>query len=228
MTSLILAALAFVGAHVLISSTGLRVWLVGRLGERVYTILFSVQALALIAWMGFAFRAAPRDLFLWSIPGATHLALAAMPFVLVLLIGGFTARNPTAALMTLPDAAWQPNGVLTVTRHPVMWAFGLWALLHILANGDLAGLIFFGAFAVLALTGTLAIDAKKSRTWPAEQWRSFTASTSNLPFLAIAQGRTRFDWKGTGWKPVLIAAIVDAAILLWFHPQVIGVPLMGK
>jgi len=226
MLNLLLASLAFVGAHFLISSTGLRRLLVARLGERAYTGLFSAQALGLVVWMAVAFGAAPRDRLLWSIPGIAQLSMALMPFVLLLAVGGFTAPNPTAVMMAAPGGGWRPRGILTVTRHPVMWAFGLWAMLHILANGDTAGLIFFGAFAVLALGGTLAIDIKKRRAWPAESWQAFFGPTSNLPFLAIAQGRTSFDWKGVGWKTLLIAAALYAAIVLWFHPMVIGAPLM--
>jgi uncharacterized membrane protein len=225
MFNLALAAIAFVAAHLLISSTGLRQRLVARLGERLYAGLFSAQALALIIWLALAFRAAPRDRLLWELPGSTHLALLLMPFILVLAIGGFAAPNPSAVMMTAPDKAWRPGGIFTVTRHPVMWAFGLWALLHILANGDLAGLIFFGAFAVLALAGTLAIDAKKRRNWAPESWQAFSATTSNLPFLAIAQGRTSFDWRGIGWKTIAIAAVLYVAIVLWLHAWLIGVPL---
>jgi len=225
MLNLTFAAVAFVAAHFLISSTGLRPRLVGRIGERAYAGLFSAQALALIVWMAFAFQSAPRDHFLWDIPGSAPLALVLMPLVLVLAIGGFSAPNPSAVMMDAPGAAFQPKGILTVTRHPVMWAFGLWALLHLFTNGDLAGLIFFGAFAALALLGTRAIDAKKRRTWPAESWQAFSATTSNLPFLAVAQSRTTFDWKGIGWKPPVIAVALYLAILFWFHPQVIGVPL---
>jgi uncharacterized membrane protein len=226
MPNLTLAAIAFVAAHFLISSTRLRGHLVARLGERPYAGLFSAQAFALIIWMVVAFRAAPRDQLLWAIPGVTHLALALMPFILVLAIGGFTAPNPSAVMMAAPARAWQPKGILTVTRHPVMWAFGLWALLHILANGDLAGLIFFGAFALLALLGTRAIDAKKRQTWTPESWQAFSARTSNLPFVAVMQGRTRFDWRGIGWKTLAIAAALYVASVFWLHPQVIGVPLL--
>lgn len=226
MLNLTIAALAFVAAHLVISSSGLRPRLVGRLGERTYAGLFSAQALALIVWMAFAFQAAPRDHFLWAMPGGTHLGLALMPFILILAIGGFTAPNPSAVMMTAPGTDWQPKGILTVTRHPVMWAFGLWALLHLVANGDLAGLIFFGAFALLALSGTLAIDAKKRRSWTPETWQAFSTTTSNLPFLAIVQGRTRFDWKGIGWKTLAIALALYVAIVFWLHPQVIGVPLV--
>jgi uncharacterized membrane protein len=226
MLNLTFAAVAFVAAHFLISSTGLRPLLVARLGERAYAGLFSAQAFALIAWMAVAFRAAPRDRLLWTLPGDTQIVLTLMPLALILAIGGFTAPNPTAVMQPSPGGAdWQPKGILAVTRHPVMWAFGLWALLHILANGDLAGLIFFGAFTVLALFGTLAIDAKKRRTWTPESWQAFTATTSNLPFLAVLQRRTKLDWKGL-WKPIVIAAVIDLAIVLWLHPYVIGAPLI--
>jgi len=229
MINLMLAAVAFVAAHFLISSTGLRPRLVARLGERGYAALFSAQALALIVWMAVALAAAPRDRFLWTMPGASHLALALMPLVLVLAIGGFTAPNPTAVLQPAPgDTAWRPQGILTITRHPVMWAFGLWALLHVLANGDLAGLIFFGAFAFLALLGTRAIDTKKQRSWTPASWQAFTATTSNLPFLAVVQGRTKLDWKGIGWKAPAIAAALYLAIIFWLHPKVIGVALMAE
>ena len=102
MLNLTLAAIAFVAAHFLISSTGLRSQLVARFGERPYAGLFSAQAFALIIWMAVAYRAAPSDRLLWAIPGATHLALALMPFILVLAIGGFTAPNPSAVMMAPP------------------------------------------------------------------------------------------------------------------------------
>jgi uncharacterized membrane protein len=226
MLNLALAALAFAGGHWLISSTGLRPLLVARLGERAYTGLFSAQALALIVWMATAYRAAPRDHMLWSLPGDTHLVLTIMPLVLILAMAGFMNPNPSAVMMPAPGESWRPRGILTVTRHPVMWAFGLWGLLHVLANGDLAGLIFFGTFAALALLGTLAIDAKKRRRWAPASWRAFAAATSNLPFLAIAQRRTTFDWKGIGWKPVAIAVLIYLAIVFWFHPKIIGAPLL--
>jgi len=227
MLNLTLAALAFVAAHFLISSTGLRPLLVDRLGERAYAGLFSAQAVGLIAWMAVAFRAAPRDRIVWDIPNDTFLLLALMPGVLMLAVGGFIAPNPSAVLQPSPDRAWRPKGVLTVTRHPVMWAFASWALLHVLANGDLAALIFFGAFAVLAIGGTFAIDAKKRRTWTPESWAAFSAATSNLPGIAVAQGRTEFDRAGIlQWKTIAITAAIYMAIVYWLHPQVIGMPLI--
>lgn len=139
MLNLTLAAFAFVAAHFLISSTGLRPRLVARIGERAYAGLFSAQAFALIVWMAVAFRGAPRDRVLWEVPGIVPFVLSLMPLVLVLAIGGFTAPNPSAVMQGAPGTAWRPRGILTITRHPVMWAFGLWAVAHVGANGDLPG-----------------------------------------------------------------------------------------
>lgn len=225
MANLVLSAALFVGLHFLISSTPLRGALVARIGERPFLGLFSLISGVLIVWLVIAFLHAPWDGALWVFAGAQHLALTLMPIALVLLVAGYMTRNPTAVMMAPPSGSWQPTGIFTVTRHPIMWAFGIWALLHVLANGDPAGIVFFGAFAVLALAGTLAIDAKKRRTWSAESVRSLFAATSNLPFLAIAQGRTRFDWKGLG-LPAAIAIALYLAIVFWFHPQVIGAPLL--
>ncbi|HVT52387.1 MAG TPA: NnrU family protein [Dongiaceae bacterium] len=225
MTALVLSALLFVGLHFLISSTPLRGAIVARTGERAFLGLFSLLSGVLILWLVIAFLHAPRDGALWVFGGARHLALTLMPIALLLLVAGYLTRNPTAVMMTPPTGSWQPQGIFTVTRHPIMWAFGLWSVLHILANGDPAGIVFFGAFAVLSLGGTLAIDAKKRRTWSAEGARQLFATTSNLPFLAIVQGRTRFDWKRLG-LPLLITIALYLAIVFWFHPQVIGAPLV--
>jgi len=224
MTALVLSALLFVGLHFLISSTPLRGAIAARTGERAFLGLFSLLSGILIVWMVIAFLHAPRDTPLWTIPGVGYLALALMPIALLLLVAGYMTRNPTAVMMAPPGGSWQPAGIFTVTRHPIMWAFGLWSVLHMLANGDARGIVFFGAFALLALGGTLAIDAKKRRVWPVESTRQLFATTSNLPFLAIAQGRTRFDWRSLG-VPAAITVALYLAIVFWLHPQVIGAPL---
>jgi uncharacterized membrane protein len=228
MTTLLIAALAFVGSHFLLSSTPLRVALASRLGEARFTILFSLVSAATLFWLAAAFHASPRDHLLWVIPGSAHLSLGAMPIALFLLTAGQLRANPTAAMQRMPDPDWRPRGIMTVTRHPMMWGIGLWALLHVLANGDAAGLIFFGSFAVLALIGTLAIDAKKRRSWPPSVWQVFAASTSNLPLLAWLQRRTHIDLKGIGWVPVLATAALWALIVLWFHPHVLGTPIIAN
>ena len=227
MAQLLIAALLFVGTHFGLSSPALRPLLVARLGERLFVGLYSLLQIVLLVWLGRSYAVAPFAP-LWSPPGWTAwVPLIAMAPALLLMVGGLVQPNPTAVMQDAkgpPDAA--VRGMLTVTRHPVMWAFALWALSHLAANGDAASIVLFGAIAVLALAGTLAIDAKKRARWGAA-WNGFAASTSNLPLAAAAAGRTRLDLAGIGWlTPVIAAAVYVALILL--HPLVIGVsPLPG-
>jgi uncharacterized membrane protein len=117
-------------------------------------------------------------------------------------------------------------GILAITRHPVMWAFGLWALSHIPANGTAADLILFGAMAILALLGTLAIDAKKRRLWGEADWARFASQTSNLPFAAVLSGRARIRPGEIGGLRVLGAAALYA-LLVFGHPWIAGVPAVA-
>lgn len=227
---LALAALAFVGSHFLLSSTGLRQRLAGGLGERGFVGLFSALALLLFAWLIWAYAEAPYRPLWTAPPWLGLLPVLAMPLALLLLVGGFAEPNPTAVppptrlgASPKPPAAG-PAGILAVTRHPVMWGIGLWALAHIPVNGDAASLILFGALALLALLGTRAIDAKKRRAWGGE-WDRFAAATSNLPFVALAAGRARLAWARIGvWRIALAAALYLLLILL--HPVAIGVPAL--
>ena len=66
----------------------------------------------------------------------------------------------------------QGAGLLRITRHPFQWSVVLWAIGHIVANGDVASLLFFGSLGALSLWGSFLIDAKKARTMGAD-WTAF-------------------------------------------------------
>jgi uncharacterized membrane protein len=112
------------------------------------------------------------------------------------------------------------RGILRVTRHPIMWGVILWAAVHILARGDLASLVFFGGFLVLAALGTVLIDARKADTL-GEDWKRFADVTSNVPFGAIVNGRNRFRFREIGWKRVG-AGLALYLGLLAAHPYLFG------
>ncbi len=217
---LAIAVAIFVLSHVGISSTHLRSWLKGRLGERPYLGLYSLLSVALLVWVVLAWQAAPI-VVLWE-PATfwRHLPYGVMAVCCILLVGGQTAPNPSLPGRRI-DAAWRPHGVLTLTRHPMMWAIGLWALVHMAANGDLASLILFGSMAALALGGTVLIDTRKAREVPTE-WQAVRAQTSNLPLLALLQGRSRPGPAGP-WAVALLGGIVLYVMLLLLHPYIAGV-----
>src|SRR5512145_1450811 len=164
MGNLVAATAAFLLAH-FVTSTPLRPKLVGAMGEWPYRGVYSLVAFITLGWMIWAYSAAPHEV-LWS--GLREVPRWVMPLVFILLACGY-ARNPTMVgadkLLKSEDPA---RGVIRITRHPIMWGIMLWAGAHILARGDLRGLVFFGGFLVLAALGTILMDARKrsNPNWP--------------------------------------------------------------
>jgi uncharacterized membrane protein len=226
MIELVVAAAFLLASHYGISSTPLRAWLVARIGERPYLALYSLVALGAVIWLIFAYRRAPY-VELWPTAAwSAWLLLIVMPFASLLLVCGVSTLNPTAvgAPATL-DQAEPARGILRVTRHPFMWGVALWALAHMVANGDAAAVVLFGTFAVLALVGTLLID-HKFRARRGVEWQRLAAATSNLPFVAIAAGRQHLVPAEIGWLRVGVALALYVALLA-LHPSLFGVSPFG-
>jgi uncharacterized membrane protein len=226
MTELIAAAAFLLATHYGISSTPLRAWLVARLGERAYLGLYSLIALGAIVWLIGAYARAPYAP-LWPTPGwLAWVPLIVLPFALVLAVSGLSTLNPTA--VGAPDTlgrAEPVRGIFRVTRHPFMWSVGLWAGAHIIANGDLAGLVLFATFGTLALLGTWLIDRKFALRRGAD-WQRFAAATSNLPFAAVLAGRQRLVLAEIGWWRIALALVVYVALLA-AHPWLFGASPIG-
>jgi len=224
---LLIAAIVFVGSHFGIASTWVRDDLVRRLGERAYVGLFSAVSLILLAWLIRAYSTVANPIVLWWTPPVLIIVpLVVMPLALLLFIGGYTQRNPTAVMQkrTLPTERPAP-GVLAITRHPLMWGIGLWAVVHLVVSDDVASLIFFAALAVLALWGTRLLDTKKQRTWPAEDWQRFASVTSNIPFAAILTSRNEIRLNEIGWWRIMLAGVLYIVLVL-LHGVVLGVPVV--
>jgi uncharacterized membrane protein len=73
---------------------------------------------------------------------------------------------------------------------------------------------------VLAISGTVLIDARKNRSIGVD-WERFASVTSNIPFGAIIQGRNRFQFDEIGWKKVLIGLGLYL-VLVFLHPTLFG------
>jgi len=215
---LLLASGLFLATH-FVSSTPLRAKLSGALGA-AYLAVYSTVAFATLGWMTWAYHRAPF-FNLWYSVELRWVPLVAMPFAFVLFVCGLAARNPTmVGHERLLKAAEPARGILRVTRHPLMWAFALWAASHIVARGDSASVVFFGAFLVLALAGPWLIDRRKRAALGAD-WRHFAAVTSNVPFAAIAAGRNRFrPGEFAPWQ--LGVAVVLYAAFLVLHQALFG------
>jgi uncharacterized membrane protein len=214
MSTLLAATAAFLLTH-FVASTPLRAALVKGLGEWPYRGLYSTVALATLYWMGAAYAEAPREP-LWS--GPRLLPAVVMPLAFVLAACGFGGNPTMVGAERLLKSTEPARGIIRVTRHPIMWAIMLWAAAHVIARGDVKSLVFFGSLLLLAGVGTLAMDARK-RADP--NWARFAAVTSNVPFLAIAQGRNRIAWSEIGWVRPLAGLALYAAVLA-AHPWLFG------
>jgi uncharacterized membrane protein len=229
MTNLLAAAAFFVLIHLLVSGTRVRDALTGRIGQGPYMGLFSLASVAGLVWLGFAFaqgRAAPSNDIIWDLsPGMRHLQLVLQLIATVFIVVGLTTPNPTSVRQEgALDRIDVVRGMLRVTRHPFLWGVAIWALGHLLVNGDAASIILFGSMLVLGVFGTSSIDAKRRRAL-GRKWDGFAAQTSNLPFVAILQGRQQLRIGEIGWLRLLASVAVWAA-LAWGHPYLFGVPAL--
>lgn len=221
MLSLILAGLAFVLLHLGVAGTRLRDPVVATLGARLYTILFSLASAAGIWWLASAYNHAPY-LALWGQPEWWKLVADVLMLpAFLLVVTGLLTPNPTAVgQQGLADQP--PRGVVRVTRHPFLIGVALWAVLHLVANGDVASVSFFGTFLAVAVAGPLSIDAKRRRALGAPAWSGFASRTSVLPFAAIAAGRNTFDPAEIGWWRIA-AGVLAYALFIGGHRHIIGV-----
>lgn len=221
MTLLLLAALLWVFVHVGISGTRLRDSAVAQLGEKRFMLAFSIGSVVSIVLLVLAWQNAETS-FLWAAPPWLRWILAFLMLPAFVLFMASHKRNPTA--VGNKGLGEEPRGIQRVTRHPMLWSFALWGLVHVLGNGDTASLVFFGAFLVTALAGMPSIDAKLARRNP-EAWRGFAEKTSILPFGAIMAGRNRLVLSEIGWMPPVVGLVLWAA-LLHFHRGIFGVPAL--
>ncbi len=223
MTSIILAALLFIGIHIFVSGTRVRDGLVEKLGENGYLGLFSVLSIVGVVWLCRAYSHNDSKMELWAMTsgfGPVGFILLVVAFLLVVV--GMTTLSPTAVLGgALLEKDGMARGILRITRHPALCGVCIWAFVHLVQKGDLASLIFFGTFLLVAGVGQMTIDARRARAH-GEHWRRFADETSAAPFIAIIQGRNRLVFSELGiWRTALALLLFVLAVA--FHEKLFGV-----
>lgn len=139
----------------------------------------------------------------------------------VILVYGYGQARETAVTVYLPPewgrsllhvampislvllvASQLPEGHLKKRfAHPMLWATIIWAIAHLLANGDMASVVLFGAILIWA-GADIAVAYRRPvvETGPAKVW-------PDLASLALGFAAT-------------------AAIVAFLHKWLIGVPVM--
>jgi uncharacterized membrane protein len=222
MPQLILASLLFIALHVGVAGTSARDRVIEKLGENVYRATFSLLSLLGIVWLAHTYRAAVYietwGQLTWFKPIAALLMLLVFLFVVL----GMATPNPMAVggeKLLMADAS--ARGIQRVTRHPFLWGVAVWALVHLIANGDAASLVLFGSLLVLVLVGMVSIDAKRKKAC-GQHWDYYASGTSIIPFHAIRDGRNKLvigEFKV--WQ--LILALVLYLAVMHFHQAWFGV-----
>ena len=208
---LFLSAIAFVGLHFLLSHP-LRAPLVGRLGEKGFQGLYSVQSLLTFGLMIYLYRAIGREPPVWTASEWVWAVAALVMWLGAILFVGSFLGNPA-----LPGARLNrgkvPGGVFAITRHPMMWDFATWAAVHLAVIGTAKAMIFDGALIFLAIAGSIGQDAKKEKLM-GERFHEWAAQTAFVPFS-----------RGVAWPGM--AAFVGGTLLFlvatWLHPFPVGI-----
>jgi len=191
MSLLIIGLLLFFAAHsVSIVNVSWRDRVAARLGIMTWQGLYALVAMAgllLIIWGYGLARQDPLVLYLppvWLRHGAMLLLIFVFPLLL---------------------ATYLPGRIQTATKHPMLVATKLWALAHLLANGNLADVLLFGSFLVWAVADRISL---KRRTPP---------PVSTLPPSPMNDGLV-----------IVLGLALYVAFVFWGHGWLIGVPLVSS
>mgnify|MGYP000897030601 FL=1 len=187
MKLMLLGLLIFLGTHVFTTMRVARAGLIARIGEGPYKIIYSaLSAIGLVmAAYGFGAWRAAGSLQLWVPPVWTkHLAMPLVLFACVCIV-----------------SAYAPTHLRVWLKHPMLVGVKTWALAHLLANGDLAGVVLFGAVLVWAVISRISQKYRPVPVYP-------------VPRLYAD-----------------IIATVMWLILFWllgtfFHSRVVGIPIL--
>lgn len=192
MIVLLIGLIVFIGVHLVPTSPPARDGLIAKLGEGGYKGAFSVASLlgfVLIVWGMVLARSSAADVHLWTPPTWTrHLAYALMWPAFVLLV-----------------AAYVPSRIRDMAKHPMLASIKVWALAHLIANGNLSGLLLFGAFLAWAVYDRISVK-KRQAAGP----------------LGARHGKPVNDV-----IVVVIGTLLYLAMFRWGHPLLLGIPISG-
>ncbi len=226
MEQLILAVATFVGSHFIMSSIPVRGGVIGKLGENAFKGLYSLIAAATLVGMVMAYMDAPLHNVWMPDPRLASLVMPLMLIACIFFVAGNTTPSPTAIGGDKNLGDFKPaQGIQSITRHPFLWSVVLWAISHLLVNGDMATIILMMGMMTLAFGGMRHIDYRRQKLLGSD-WGPVALTTSVTPFKAALQGRCKLDLKGIGLIRVLGGVLIYATLLI-AHGWIAGVDLIN-
>ena len=176
----------FFAAHTFSMFRDARAALVSRLGALPYRGLYSLVSLAGFVLIVHGYGHAPR-IDVWLPPvGLRHVTMLLMLPVFVLLA-----------------AAYVPGHIKAKVGNPMLMALKIWALAHLLVNGDLASMLLFSAFLAFGVIDLIAV--KRSG-------RSAVVAAPRVLFDVLA---------------VVVGLLIYGGFVMGLHRVVAGVPVIA-
>ena len=171
MAILVAGLVLFLGVHLVPAFPARREALLARWGRPRYRLAFSAVAGVGLVLIVAGFARAPRTPLFAPFPAA----IAAAPFVM-------------AASMLLFAAANLEGRLRRALRHPMLIGTILGSGVHLVANGDLAGTVLFGAFLAWAIVDLVSASARgATRAFAPRASRDAIAVAGGLAvFAAVA------------------------------------------
>jgi uncharacterized membrane protein len=203
---LTLSALLFVGTHFLLSHP-LRPPLVRAMGERPFQGIYSLVAILTFGAMIYFYIRIGREPQLWVAGDALWIAASLLMWLGSILFVGSFVKNPALPGARLERGA-SARGVFAITRHPMMWGFASWAIVHLIVVGTAKAVVLDGSLLFLAIAGSVGQDAKK-RKLMGERFHEWAAQTAFIPFS-----------RGVA-NPGMVALIGGTLLFFaatWLHP----------
>ncbi len=189
---MVLGLVLFLGPHVFVTTREERGAAIKSLGEWRYKGLFAVVTIIglFVAGKGFGLYEDAGPIEIWSPPGWAR-------YVTQLLV------LPAAICVA---AAYLPGDIKRVLKHPMLVGVKLWAVAHLISNGDLGGIILFGAVLAWAVYDRISLKRRSDPGGP-----------------PIPLGGRRNDIAA-----IIVGTILYLALGLVFHPLVVGRAVFGN
>jgi uncharacterized membrane protein len=148
MLLLVVGLVLFFAIHLVPTAPDLRDGLIRRYGASAYKALFGVISLAgfVLIVMGYhKMQLNPgKNVVLWESPvWLNHVTWLLMLPAMIALV-----------------AAYVPSRIHSALKHPMLVAIKLWALSHLIVNGDLASLVLFGSFLAYAIYDRISVKRR--------------------------------------------------------------------
>ncbi|MEY3047694.1 MAG: NnrU family protein [Burkholderiaceae bacterium] len=201
MAELILGLVLFLGVHALrVFAEGTRERLIGSMGPFVYKAFYSIVSIIGLLLIVSGYTAARTEpVVLYTPPmGMAHAASLLTLIAFVLLAAAYIPGNM----------------ILRKLKHPMTLAVKVWALAHLLSNGTLADVLFFGGF----LVWSVLVYRSARRRPPVEN-----PGLSNLPAVIASRPPSMLA--------SLLTLVVGIGAWAWFafqgHALLIGVAPFG-